>query len=144
MNSDTGTTGRAELDRRLQAVLSDHPVSFALLFGSKTTDSDRPNSDIDIAIEFEGLRPSDEGYSDVFLATYTAVDDAVDDPVDLVDVHTMPARFAASALSNGRLLVGSASRRAELRETVGDDASVDSRDAVARVEAALERMRSDG
>lgn len=70
MDSDTGIAEREEVERRVRTVLSGHPVSFAMLFGSASTGSSGTDSDIDIAIEFEAVRPSDEGYSDVFLAVF--------------------------------------------------------------------------
>lgn len=56
----------------------------------------------------------------------------------------MPAKFAESVFTKGTIRIGSDSRRSEVREIVVGDAATDRSDAVARVDAALERMRSNG
>lgn len=124
----------------LRRVLSDHGVSFAVLFGSAARESMDEHSDVDVAIEFEDCRPTDDGYSDRYGRLCTDLDDELPVPVDVVDVHTMSSRFAHAALEDGTLLVGSEERRSELLDAYGGTPPTIA-DARERVTAAVERLR---
>lgn len=63
-NSPEGRLPAAERER-LVATLEAAPVSFAMVFGSAGRGELTDRSDLDIAVEFDGLRSSDDGYSDV-------------------------------------------------------------------------------
>ena len=123
------------------AVLEEKPVSFAMVFGSIARNDAAERSDIDIAVEFETIRPGDEGYSDVFLETYNAVDEAVSVEIDLIDVHSMPPAFASSALDGGMILLGSEERRIELTEELAQKPSLE--EAQRRVSEAAKRLNDD-
>lgn len=122
-------------------VLEGKPVSFAMLFGSVATDDAKERSDIDLAVEFETVRPGDDGYSDVFLETYNAVDEAVSVEVDLIDVHAMSPGFASFALDAGIILFGSEERRRELLDELAQKPTIE--DGLRRVNNAAQRL-SDG
>jgi uncharacterized protein len=101
----------------LQAVLRDHPVQIALLFGSHATDTAHDASDIDIAVVFESQRPSDPAYNETFFGLSADLSETLQtDAVDLVDLHTLPPTVAASVFEHGLLLIGKQDRAAELRE----------------------------
>ena len=51
----------------LQAVLREHPVRLAILFGSHATEATHATSGIDLVVEFDEHRPSELSYDDVFL-----------------------------------------------------------------------------
>lgn len=124
----------------VREVLEDHPVSFAMVFGSAARGTASESSDLDVAIELADVRPGDAGYSDAFLRVYTDVSDSLPGEVDVVDVHTMTPEFASVAFDEGVVVVGSASRGAELeRELTGAEPSVE--DARKRVETAVRRLR---
>lgn len=126
----------------IQRVLSRYPVSLALLFGSAARGSGTGASDIDIAIEFDSLRPDDDGYSEMYLGVLSDLDDATAREVDVVDVHTLSPQFAHVVFDEGILLRGSLARRRELEnEIAGDPPSV--REARERVSAAVERLREE-
>jgi predicted nucleotidyltransferase len=132
----------AELSR-IRKVLSRNRVSFAMVFGSVARARTRPNSDLDLAVSFEGLDPEDEGYSDAYLHLRSAVADAVPFDVDVVDVRTMPETFAESAFEHGVTILGTEAERAEIEsELAGEPLSTEG--AKDRVSAAVERLRRDG
>ena len=125
---------------RLERVLTEHPVSFAMLFGSAGRGTMSNTSDLDIAVEFESLRPSDDGYSQVYLELTAAVDDAISRSVDVIDIHSMSPAFARAAFNHGEVLVGSEAQRERLeRELAGEASTV--ADAHERVVAAANRLR---
>lgn len=118
----------------LQAVLREHPVRLAILFGSHAT------SDIDLAVEFDDHRPADPSYNDVFLGLSVDLSDALKtDDVDLVDLHAVSPALAAAIFENGVLLVGAAEHAAELRRqlTARESDQQSPRD---RLDAALDRI----
>jgi len=138
-DGDTDESIRAELQR----VLSAHPVSFAMLFGSAARESVAAADDIDLAVEFETHRPSDDGYSDVYLKLVDDLESALSTEVDAVDVHTMDESFATVVFDAGEGLVGD-DRRSELAASV-TGARPSAERAQARVAAAADRLTaSDG
>jgi len=125
---------------RLRETLARHPVSFAMVFGSAARGDSTERSDLDIAVEFSSLRPDDDGYSEAYLRLRSDLDDAFPEAVDVVDVHATPPSFARSVFTDGRVVIGSESRRTELeRERAGDPPSLTT--ARDRVAAAVERLR---
>ena len=123
-----------------QAVLREHPVRLAILFGSHATKTTHATSDIDLAVEFDEHRPSDPSYNDVFLGLSADLSDALEtDDVDLVDLHAVSPPLAAAIFENGILLVGTAERAAELRRqlTVRESDQQSPRD---RLDTALARI----
>jgi len=115
----------------LRDVLSKHDVSLAVLFGS-TIRSDGDPNDVDIAVEFENLRPGDEGYLTTYLGLYTTLEEELDVTVDLVDIHSVDDRFAAVIFEDGVLVRGSCEHKEELAARV--------RDAYPSIESARERV----
>lgn len=131
---------RVNHSRRLQAVLREHPVRLAILFGSHATETTHATSDIDLTVEFDTHRPADPSYNDVFLGLSADLSDALEtDDVDLVDLHTVSPPLAAAIFENGVLLVGEAEHAAELRRqlTASGDDQQSPRD---RLDAALDRI----
>lgn len=108
---------------RIRSILADHDVSFALVFGSAAHESMGSHSDIDVAIEFDSLRPTDAGYSDAYLRLRTALDAALEAPVDVVDVHTMEPQFGSTVFDEGALIRGTEARKAELAEQYDETAA---------------------
>lgn len=125
---------------RVREVLETHPVAFAMVFGSRGRGTANADSDIDIAVEFSDVRPSDDGYSATYLRLVTDLTETLDMTVDVVDVHSMPARFARAAFETGTVVHGMEARRQQLEnELAGDPISLD--EARSRVSAAVERMK---
>ena len=124
----------------LQAMLREHPIRLAILFGSHATETTHATSDIDLAVEFDEHRPSDPNYNDVFLGLSADLSDALEtDDVDLVDLHTVSPALAAAIFEQGVLLVGEAEHAAELRHqlTARESDQPSPRD---RLDAALARI----
>lgn len=97
------------------------------------------DSDIDIAVEFVDVRPSDDGYSTAYLRLVSHLTDALDTTVDVVDVRSMPPRFAHAAFDAGTVVHGTEARRRQLEDELsGDPVTLD--EARTRVSTAVERM----
>ena len=124
---------------RLERVLAEHPISFAMLFGSAGRGTMSDTSDLDLAVQFESLRPSDDGYSQAYLRLTAAVDNAVSLSVDVVDIHSMSPPFARAAFDHGEVLVGSEAQRKRLEHELAGEASTVV-DAHERVAAAVSRL----
>jgi predicted nucleotidyltransferase len=126
----------------VREVLAQHSVSFALLFGSGARVSTTEMGDVDLAVEFEELRPDDDGYSDAYLRLLSDFEETLSVAVDIVDVHTMPPAFARVVFDQGILLLGTDQRRVELEQPIaGDELTVN--DARKRVAAAVDRLREE-
>ncbi len=135
---DTGFDNGA-LDE-IERVLSRHSVGFAVVFGSVARGTTNRKSDIDVAIEFEHLRPGDTGYSDTYLRLLSELDAVVSADIDVVDVHSMTPRFARAVFDTDELLIGTEKRRNELeQELAGELLSV--AEARERVSAAVARLK---
>ncbi|WP_338005169.1 type VII toxin-antitoxin system MntA family adenylyltransferase antitoxin [Natronoglomus mannanivorans] len=81
----------------LQAVLREQSVELAILFGSHASGNTHSQSDIDIAVDFDAVRPSDPDYNEVFLGLRADLSEALaTDDVDLVDLQTVSPELAAS------------------------------------------------
>lgn len=104
---------------RVKAVLSEHPVRFAMVFGSTARGDDDRESDVDIAVEFEN-GPTGDDYSDTYLDLVIDLEDALGTDVDVVTFRSMTPRFAGTVLERGVLVVGDEERRAAIeRRTSG-------------------------
>jgi len=123
----------------VRETLAEHGVRFAVVFGSATRPDDEP-ADIDLAVEFELWHPTDNGYADIYLALYSALDDRLDKDVDLVDVHSMSPQFASVVFDGGVRIYGTGDRERALEEqcTVESPSVGNARE---RVAAAIDRLR---
>src|SRR6056297_529271 len=100
----------------LQEVLQEHPVQLAILFGSHATGESHSRSDIDIAVEFNTVRPSDPDYNEVFLGLSVGLSEALEtDDVDLVNLQTTSPELAETIFDHGVLLIGDREHVAEIR-----------------------------
>lgn len=105
----------------MQAVLQEHPVRLAILFGSHATDAVHPRSDIDLAVEFETHRPSDSDYNDAFLGLSADLSETLErDAIDLVDLHTVSPALATAIFEHGILLVGEQDHATAVRDRLTD------------------------
>lgn len=132
------TVPDALLDRTRE-VLTRHPVSFAMVFGSTTREAAEPR-DLDLAVEFEdGIRS--EGYSEAYLQLLIDLEAALDIDVDIVRVSSMSPEFARVAFDEGVVVLGSEARKDELaRRHAGELPSVaEARDRIAAVAERLTR-----
>ncbi|ELK44629.1 nucleotidyltransferase protein [Haloferax sp. BAB-2207] len=110
----------------LRAILQEHSVQCALLFGSYATETTHPTSDIDIAVELETTDREDPAYNDAFFGLSADLSDALGtDDVDLVDIHTLSPHVATSVFEEGVLLVGDVAHAEDLQRRVTDTSSTD-------------------
>ncbi|SEP19752.1 Predicted nucleotidyltransferase [Halogranum amylolyticum] len=124
----------------IRGILREHSVQCALLFGSHATATTHPTSDIDIAVELETTRREDPTYNDAFFSLSADLSEALEtDDVDLVDIHTLSPRVAASVFEEGILLVGDPEHAEELRRRVTDKSS-DTRSPRERFDDALAKI----
>lgn len=128
----------------LREILREHPVRVAILFGSHATAETHSRSDLDIAVEFEAIRPTDPNYNEVFFGLSADLCETLGtDAVDLVDLRTVSTEVATSIFERGVLLVGDAERvdtlRNELTATESSKRSPRERfdEAVARIDEHL-------
>lgn len=124
----------------LRSVFADHPVRFAILFGSYATEREHAGSDVDVAVEFTDLQPSDVEYNDVYLALGVDVSRALEtDDVDVVDVHTLSRSLARMVFDQGVLLYGDRARAEAVRDRLVTD-SQDGPSPRERLDDALQRI----
>lgn len=88
----------------LRAVLEEHPVRLAVVFGSEVTGQTHSRSDLDVAVEFD---ESVEGEHGALLSLHSAVASALDrNDVDLSLVPDLKPRVGLAAFSEGVLVLG--------------------------------------
>jgi len=124
--------------RRLREVLRNHGVALAAVFGSAVRADGEP-ADLDLLVEFEDVRPGDDGYASAYLECYSALEDALALDVDLVDVHSMSSAFAGAVLEEAVLLLGDDDRFEALVDRYGGD-TPSITDARERIAAAATRL----
>ncbi|WP_137290875.1 type VII toxin-antitoxin system MntA family adenylyltransferase antitoxin [Natronorubrum halophilum] len=112
----------------LREILQEHSVQLAILFGSHAQGETHAGSDLDIAVSFETVRPSDPDYNDVFFGLNADLSAALEtNEIDLVDLQTASPSFAESIFTQGILLVGEpedvATIQSQLRTTESSDQS---------------------
>lgn len=108
----------------LQAVLAEHPVRLAILFGSQATASTHGTSDIDVAVDLADSFPSDPEYNEVFFGLSADLSSSLGtDDIDLVDLQSVSSALARAIFDQGILLVGDEDDAAALRRQLLDDDS---------------------
>jgi predicted nucleotidyltransferase len=94
----------------LQRVLSDHPVRFAIVFGSQVRGDTHPTSDVDLAVAFDDST-SEQEYADARLGLIADLTSALgQNAVDVADLNDMKPAVGKSALEHGVVVVGSQDR----------------------------------
>lgn len=125
----------------IRSVLADHPVRLGILFGSRVRDRSHDRSDIDVAIEFDGLRPGDAAYRETLLQLGVDLCTALgSDDIDVLDIRSSDPALARSILDHGVLVVGSPQRADTLRARIADESSTDAKSPRERFERALSRV----
>lgn len=124
----------------IRSTLEAHPVRLAILFGSRARGDPHARSDVDVAVELDGLQPGDEAFNDAFFGLGADLSETLQtDDVDVVDVHTLSPPLTRSVFQYGVLLFGSERRAEELRtEIAAPDA--DERSPGDRLDEALRRI----
>lgn len=135
----------AELDptfplEAIRSTLEAHPVRLAVLFGSHARGDSHARSDIDLAVEFEGIRPGQPAFNEAFFGLSADLSEVLEtDDIDLVDVHSLSPPLARSVFDDGVILVGSERRAEQLRAELGAEVDRD-RSPRERFDEALRRI----
>lgn len=136
--AETGVADRLPLGD-LSDVFEREPVGLVLCFGSQATGRIHDHSDVDLAVELDGLQPGDEGYNDAFFRVYREVTRLLDrDDIDIVDVNSLSESLAQAVLADGVRIYGEPARVELLREDL--DAEPADRSPRERLDEAIERM----
>lgn len=127
---------------RLRSVLAEHPVEFAVLFGSHARGEADAHSDVEIGVILE---PMDDVRTyrraiERLLADISSACGSND--VDLVDLTDVDSRVARHALADAVVLLGTQDRLEAIRKT-HDDSSEGHSSFRDRLDVALERARGD-
>ncbi len=113
----TGIDGHRPIRETVRAVLADYPVEVGILFGSHGRGEAREQSDIDIAVTFDGLEPGDSGYNDALLGLGADLSITLGtDDIDLVDLSQASPPLLRAVFEDGTVLVGSEQEVSALRE----------------------------
>lgn len=124
----------------IRETLEAHPVRLAVLFGSHARKDVHARSDIDIAVELDGLQPGQPGYNDTFFGLSADLSEALGtDDVDILDVHVLSRPLVRSVFRDGILLVGTERRAETLREQL-ESATEPDRSPRERLDEALRRI----
>lgn len=103
----------------IRAVLREHSVQVAILFGSHATGTTHPESDLDIAVELQTVTRGDPSYNGDFFSLSADLSDTLEtDAVDIVDIHTLSSNVAKTVFDQGILLLGEQAHAADLRRRV--------------------------
>lgn len=124
----------------IRSTLEAHPVRLAVLFGSHARGESHARSDIDLAVELDGIRPGQPGFNAAFFSLSADLSEALEtDGIDLVDVHTLSPLLARVVLEDGVIVVGSERRAEQLRSELSADGDRD-RTPRERFDEALRRI----
>jgi len=122
----------------LRRGLADGPVSIVICFGSQASDDRHSRSDIDIAVEFEEIRPGADDYNDAYFGVLRTLESILEtDDTDLVDVHSASPGLARSIFENGVLVYGEPDRAEALASQLCTEPERSPRE---RIDDALERI----
>ena len=120
-------------------MLDDHSVRLAILFGSHATGRAHEESDIDLAVELDGLEPGSPGFNDAFFGLSADLSETLQtDDIDLLEVHMLSPGIVETVFHDGVLLIGSSERAEELRAELV--ATADDRMPRERLDDAIRRI----
>lgn len=103
------TTDASDLDvdtDRLVEVLEGYPIRCALLYGSRVRGTATADSDVDVAVGFEGDLDASERLSLRVDLTVDLIEALGTDAVDVADLDAIEPAVGASALESGVVLYG--------------------------------------
>ncbi|MFP8953779.1 type VII toxin-antitoxin system MntA family adenylyltransferase antitoxin [Natrialbaceae archaeon A-arb3/5] len=100
----------------IREVLRGHPIEIGVLFGSHARGDSHSGSDIDIAVEFEDIDPTDSNYNEVLFGLGADLSEALEtDEVDVIDLHRASPELVDSIFEQGILLVGDPEHATDVR-----------------------------
>lgn len=117
----TTDIGGATLHKTVRDVLSEYPVTVGFLFGSRGRDEAHAESDVDVAVAFDGLEPGSREYNNVLFGLSADLAAALGtDDIDVVDLRRAPPELARAVFDDGTLLVGTDRDVERLRDQLRD------------------------
>lgn len=140
MCSDQPSGVRCDLDEdRLRAILEEHPLRLAVLFGSTVHGDRHPGSDVDLVVELDS---ADADTLDARLSLLADLSAGLDrNDVDLAVVDDLDPRVGERAFGEGRLLVGTEERFDDHRRRFDRLADGENHASLAeRFDAAIDRL----
>jgi predicted nucleotidyltransferase len=100
----------------LQRVLREHPVRFAIVFGSQVRGDAHATSDVDLAVAFDDSI-SEQEYADARLGLIADLTSALDqNTVDVADLEDMKPAVGKSAFEHGVVVIGNQDQADRYRE----------------------------
>jgi predicted nucleotidyltransferase len=134
-------TGDPSLHEAIATVLSDHPVTVGILFGSQARSDAGVGSDVDVAVGFEGVNPGDPGYNETLFGVSADLSKALaTDDIDVVDLGQAPPELARTVFEEGTVLVGSEETVETLRDAVLTEGEDETRSPAERFDDVLAAM----
>lgn len=98
----------------VRRVVSGRPIRLAVLFGSHARGTQTAESDVDVAVAFDGSLSPEARHRARLDLTVALMEALETDDVDVLDLETLPPAVGASALRTGIVLVGDPDLAAEL------------------------------
>ena len=137
------TDEEATVDESLPLeTIREHPIQIGLLFGSQASGETHSESDIDIAVEFEGVEPTDSDYNEVFFGVSADLSEVLEtDDIDLIDLQRASPELVESIFEQGILLVGDPEHATDVRNRLTATKSSD-QSPRERFDAAIARINS--
>lgn len=134
-------TGDPSLHETIATVLSDHPVTVGILFGSRARGDPDVGSDVDVAIAFEDVEPGDPGYNEALFGASADLSEALaTDDVDVVDVRQAPPELARTIFEEGTVVVGTNDGVEAVRNAVVAASAAETRSPAERFDDVLAAM----
>jgi predicted nucleotidyltransferase len=123
----------------LRSVLENHPVSFALLFGSQVDGTADAESDVDLVVELTDGADQTESFFSLLTDITVALDR---NDVDLTLLSDLAPRVGRRAFEHGIVLVGTEERASNLEREFASKAEdpPSKRTLRERLDAAIERV----
>ncbi|WP_092902973.1 type VII toxin-antitoxin system MntA family adenylyltransferase antitoxin [Halostagnicola kamekurae] len=132
--------------RGCQAGCRGYPVEFAVLFGSSARGIETPESDIDVAVAFDGDRSPQERLElriDLVVELTKALEM---DAVDVADFESIRPDIGLSALQTGTVLVGEKDQIEQLFDELEQEVTTDEEtheDRMRRFDSILEQLEAN-
>ena len=135
---DSSSRDDRSIRETVAATLTDHPVSVGFTFGSQARGEAHDQSDIDVAVAFEGTDPGEPGHMDARLALGSDLALALGtDDVDVIDLQSASPSLVRAVFRDGDRLAGSKDDARRLRKVLLDDVEIDNRSPAERFDEAL-------
>ena len=100
VDKEKKTLSTADIQKAIQPILGKYPIKSASIFGSYARHEARPDSDIDILVEFSSTIGLIQ-----FVNIQLELEDTLGKKVDLVEISTLKPQLKANILNEGCFLI---------------------------------------